>query len=502
MNVDTLWGVAVIRSVDDDERLRARSRLAFAGWDAADIFDSTRLPNEAAGCEFMPQWREVIGRLREHLPDRDAYLLLRRLPNVGCGFRRFLEFSFSTLQPRGVIALTSDASSSSGTVASHERPSLQPRGLPFGYVMSRKCFAAVAADAAGISEGQHTLGLHGLIRGVCRNTKQAYYELPVTRDESVRDDRTQQRGDLAKRGQSSSRTPGLAVVACHFNPCGFAAPRQNLLEFIDGIESSSVDLYIAELAFEGQDFFLEPTPRTLQLRTDSVLWQKERLLNLLISRLPADIDKVAWVDADLLFRRHCWPQLAVEALGQWSVVQLFDRAVWLDQDRQPLQTRLGIAYGTQSRGIRAFPKLHPGFAWAARREVLEKCGLYDRLITGGGDAVIARGLFRQFDQGYLQIFNDNMRRDIVRWWREIDEQVCGKVGYIKSSVMHLWHGDHICRRYLDRKQCLREDGFDPDVDIAIDQSGCWKWATDKPGLHDAIRNYFVGRNEDQSVVRF
>lgn len=46
----------------------------------------------------------------------------------------------------------------------------------------------------------------------------------------------------------------------------------------------------------------------LRVRGDErhVLWQKERLLNLAIDSLPADVDAVAWLDADLIWFNHGW----------------------------------------------------------------------------------------------------------------------------------------------------------------------------------------------------
>ena len=34
------------------------------------------------------------------------------------------------------------------------------------------------------------------------------------------------------------------------------------------------------------------------------------------------------------------------------------------------------------------------------------------------------------------------------------------------------------------------------ADIAIAETGCWRWATDKPDLHRYVRDYFAARKED------
>jgi len=72
--------------------------------------------------------------------------------------------------------------------------------------------------------------------------------------------------------------------------------------------------------------------------------------------------------------------------------------------------------------------------------------------------------------------------------------VQGRVGAIPGRAFHLWHGELKDRRYEARLGLL--DGFDPYTDIAPDPGGCWRWSSDKPGLHAAVRRYFETRNED------
>ena len=38
--------------------------------------------------------------------------------------------------------------------------------------------------------------------------------------------------------------------------------------------------------------------------------------------------------------------------------------------------------------------------------------------------------------------------------------------------------------------------FDPQADIALAESGCWRWSSDKPELHRAVAEFFVKRRED------
>jgi hypothetical protein len=62
--------------------------------------------------------------------------------------------------------------------------------------------------------------------------------------------------------------------------------------------------------------------------------------------------------------------------------------------------------------------------------------------------------------------------------------------------MHLWHGTVANRKYMERRQLLFENDFDPALDIGPTENGTWKWTTEKPRLHQALQQYFADRRED------
>lgn len=197
--------------------------------------------------------------------------------------------------------------------------------------------------------------------------------------------------------------PGsLWAVAAFFNPAGYANPLGNYRRFRQGLREQSVPLLAVELGFGSRPFDLAPDDADLlvQIRGGDVLWQKERLLNLGISRLPENCDKVAWLDADILFDRPDWAVETARLLQEYVVVQPFLDRVRLgpgcppaDVEALPVglgdgEVYYGMAYGVAAKGYRALGgyRRHgsTGLAWAARRDLLDKHGLYDREILGGG----------------------------------------------------------------------------------------------------------------------
>jgi len=315
--------------------------------------------------------------------------------------------------------------------------------------------------------------------------------------------------------------PGeLWGVTAHFNPHGIPLQLQNLYEFSQRSRRQGLKLLIVELAFGDAPYEVadDAADLVLRRRTDTVLWQKERMLNLGIAHLPAACDKVAWIDGDLIFENAQWVAATTALLTSFVAVQLFDTACWLPRGARTLARDaprgLGegkclpgvvaglTAYTTPERRQRALANYllsgHTGFGWAARRSLLTAHGLYDRDIVGGADVPIAHALLGNEDfwagnNFYCRHLTPAALADIARWSRRLYQEVAGSVSYTPGRVLHLWHGDMASRNYIARLQILLDNAYDPTQDVRLDANGCWQWATDKPTLHAQVRAYFTAR---------
>ncbi len=293
--------------------------------------------------------------------------------------------------------------------------------------------------------------------------------------------------------------PGrLAVLACYFNPCGYEAPKRNFLRFAAALRERRIPLHAIELAFGDEPFFLEPGDGIARVRGADVLWQKERMLNRLLESVPPEFDKVAWVDADLIFTNPHWADDASRLLERYPVVQLFEQAVPLTREGHHGDVRNGVAFAV-AHGLKDARHLgisHPGFAWAARRELIARHGLLDTNIVGGSDSMMVYAMFGWSYIDYLNRYGAGMRESFLAWAGPFWEEVRGRVGYVPGQVLHMWHGSRADRKYDERVDWLGRHDFDPMTDIAPDGNGLWRWASEKPGMHDRIRRYFFERRED------
>ena len=291
----------------------------------------------------------------------------------------------------------------------------------------------------------------------------------------------------------------MAVVTCFFNPCGYLATSRNYRRFCRGLQASGYPLYTIECAFGDAPFTLPAGPNVLQVRTRDVMWHKEGLLNRVIAELPDDFDKVAWVDADVLFSNRSWLLDVERLLDERPVAQVFEDAVMLGRRHEPTEARYSVArIATVNRaGAMNLARAHPGFGWAARREILAQHGLFDRNIVGCGDGLMVYAMYGWWDHPFLVHYNGAMRRDFERWAHPFHQSVRGRVGFVPGTIYHLWHGERVNRRYVERIRYLTDHHFDPATDLAPDENGLWRWASDKPAMHAAIEHYFYQRQEDQ-----
>lgn len=297
-------------------------------------------------------------------------------------------------------------------------------------------------------------------------------------------------------------------VTAYFNPAGYRSRLRNYRIFADRLAEQGARLVTAEVALGDRPFEVPESGDVIRLRSDSVLWQKERLLNHTISLLPTECDKVAWLDGDVLFPERGWVDRVVAALDEFDIVQLFSTVRHLapgawHPDGEVLGSDIGLLCQATDfpdwlvrREAKELPFAVPGYAWAARRSVLAAVGLYDRLILGNGDSFLADCLLASFgSHHYWNARTPGMATDMERWRAQFLAPGRPKVGYVRGEVFHLWHGRFSDRKYRERDAILIRHNFDPTVDIT-EKNGVYEWISDKFLLHTEICDYFLTRAED------
>jgi len=286
----------------------------------------------------------------------------------------------------------------------------------------------------------------------------------------------------------------LAVVTCYFTPQPHARRVRNFEVFR---RQFGRNLYVAELAYDRSPWVMRAGANMFHFRggPGHVMWQKERLLNAVIARLPTHVTHVAWVDADLLFLDRQWPMRALDQMKRFPVVQLFDTVVHLDPSGVPVSQNSGLVASAVRHGPSAYAerKGAAGFAWAARREFLAQLPLPDCMILGGADTYIAGGFSGVRPPQIVAQLPPALQRAVGGWADSAQALTSGRVGHVPGTIGHLYHGGLQTRGYLQRYELLRQAAFDPAADIAVDETGLQTWKTPKVKFHAAVAAYFARR---------
>lgn len=300
----------------------------------------------------------------------------------------------------------------------------------------------------------------------------------------------------------------FCAITVFFNPAGFTALLNNYFIFADQLQRQGVPLLTVECAFNGADFQIPEGPMVHRLRSNSIMWQKERLINYGVSKLPPEVKYYAWIDCDVLFPTDAWAQQAVDKLQTADVIQLYKKVHYMpkgmlayDGSKVPFLQSVLWQYKIhrnwlERRRARQLGFATPGFAWACRRELFEDLGgIYDRNIVGSGDTFLVDCLLNSWDiHGFASKFSEPMQRDLMAWCERLRLKN-PQVDYIPLDIAHLWHGNLKNRKYMDRHDVIIKYDYDPQTDVML-VNDVYEWATAKPGLHEDIRQYFHNRNED------
>lgn len=307
-------------------------------------------------------------------------------------------------------------------------------------------------------------------------------------------------------------------LASYFNPVGYANRLAHAKRFSAEVRRQGLKLLIVEAAFGDQEFALADgvADQHVGLRTNTVLWQKERLFNVGLDHLPDTCDKVAWLDADVLFENDAWVSETRRLLNEYVVVQPYDVAWWLPpaisvvpkgfSGHSFVAVNHGLAYTQAQAPTDRDICGHLGFAWAARRSVLQRHKFYDRLIVGSGDFALCWAVYGDLldFQGKMlvgELYSGPQIEDLASWKDRFYDDVKGSAFFVEGRVFHLWHGRGRDRLHVPRLKVVKAENFDPGTDIAIDSNGCWRWNTNKPRLHRLVREYFWIRKDDIRVEK-
>jgi hypothetical protein len=338
--------------------------------------------------------------------------------------------------------------------------------------------------------------------------------------------------DVHRPWSNWSESETLHVATCYSNPFRWRTRRELANDFRRHMATSpNVKLHFGELAYGDRPHEVTgEDPLDVQLRTQAELFHKENILNAVIKRFPADWKYGAWIDADFHMTRHDWALEAIHQLQHYDFVQLFSSYADLSGETYgsghiPTRVNASFAYNYVQSGY----ALPPGYsnggwrtpggnaddeyyglgmagrrgvgatggAWAFRRSAFDTVGgLLDVCILGHGDWFMTFGLVgEEAPDMRIDGYSDDYRGAILAWQRNA-ARLKKNIGYVDCFATHGFHGSKVRRGYSSRDKILVAHKFTPRLDLRSDWQGIYQLSGDKPALRDAVRAYFISRNED------
>lgn len=303
----------------------------------------------------------------------------------------------------------------------------------------------------------------------------------------------------------------MAVLMVLFNPTGAARLVSNWLYVWNKLRAAGIPVFGAELLFPWQrTASLAPEFKTITVRSDSIMFHKEKLLLRLEREVPDTYGKLCCIDCDVVFGRPDWYDAVSRALDECPIVQPFSQCYWLAPDLR------GAVAANPSAAMRlaAIREMHakgrdrltgyPGFAMAMRRDWRAAPLHFPWAVVGGGDSV----LFRAVNGLVGEFANPDMRRLMSAAWSSWspEARVEGDMGVVDGHIWHLWHGPLGSRQYYDRYvkfiEALGSSGErDMRALLVENDDGVWEWRADvKKTLNSMMMRYFASRDDDSVLL--
>ncbi|MFA5856461.1 MAG: hypothetical protein WC867_03820 [Candidatus Pacearchaeota archaeon] len=310
-------------------------------------------------------------------------------------------------------------------------------------------------------------------------------------------------------------------ITTFFNPARYSNKLKNFRKFRKSTKKQGLKLIVVEAVFGNQKFQLKKDDAEIiiQLKATSILWQKERMINIGLSYIPNTCDKIAWLDCDILFMNDNWIKETSKLLEFYPIVQPFSESIRLKKNQKKfnfvstpyahrIDNDLLKIHSTGYRINEFGPEImnfdmnfygHCGYAWAARKNAILN-GLFDRSISPNSDLFMT-SIFalNKMNDDSKRFISEKSKIHLLKWQEGIPNIIKGSIGFTSGTVLHLWHGDQNKRGFMNYKNILDKYNFDPEKDIRIGKNNLFEWSSDKKVLHKEIYEFFIKRDEDKPL---
>jgi len=284
----------------------------------------------------------------------------------------------------------------------------------------------------------------------------------------------------------------MAICLVMFNPVNSKRMLMNYHYIVNEFKLQHFPIFTLELLYPNRS---PQIADAIHVKSNSVMFNKENMCRVLERYIPPKFTKLAFLDADVVFKDKQWYSKTSDLLETHDIVQPFETCNWLDLTYSKIESTRKTFVLLKTTEISW--DYHPGFAWCFRREWYNKFGFFDLGLNGGGDSLSAV-LWMKLDYTKGYFLHKNMTSIFIE---DFNKTPRPRITYIKNSILyHLYHGSRINRQYCDRSKIF--DNCPNISDMIITNShGIYEWNSEfKDKMNHIFLKYFEDRNDDDLSI--
>jgi len=299
--------------------------------------------------------------------------------------------------------------------------------------------------------------------------------------------------DLFNIRYTEPHTKDIAIGLVYFNSAKSKRLLMNYLYVLEKYKVAGIPTYTIEM--------YDDTPEikdAVHVKTDFILFQKERLCYILEKHIPEKYTKLLFIDTDVVFDNINWYNDLSKKLDTFNIVQPFKNAIWLDITyKKVLKSRVSVVFYNKFGIIKKSGALlggyHPGFGWGFQRTWYRKYGFFQYGILGGGDRFSCTSwMNKTWYKDYIKS-KSYILPVLKEYINSID--IAPSICYINTSIYHLWHGSKKNRQYETRDIIFKSIKDIRDI-LTVEPNGLFALKDSASSLKPLIRKYFKNRDDD------
>lgn len=266
----------------------------------------------------------------------------------------------------------------------------------------------------------------------------------------------------------------IQCICSYFNFFDNETTKKNYFKFRDKINTKVLTIECS------LDKFVIDDSIKIKAEPHNMLWQKERCFNILLDQISDKVDKIIWLDTDIIFQDNNWIKEAEKLLDNYCFIQPFSQ-VFENNKGYRSENKLLNCYSYAKclrdkidKDLQIPSNKASGLSWGIRREFLNN-GFFDKHILGNNDSIQLCAFKGDYFNKNITLYGTTgLRKEFVKYVEKLPSFDINSFSYCKVKIEHLYHGKTSNRGYVEREMLLKDLNYDPSIDISIDKNGLYK----------------------------